>query len=195
MRHDTAIPLCAWVHQRLERRLAYAGYHIGDLFSHPRYRRRLVPFIESVMVGCHGHAVELARHFAVTLDAMRHGFPPQVTRDRLSILDQPASFWNRPLATLFTWKPEWETQLRAWADEVSSDELPADEPAWKRIRRLRDRAARQAHTTHRLTSSLSSRALRQTPSKIPSRPPNIIRSGHFIHRGAAKRHDFLRVNS
>src|SRR4051812_16985787 len=44
-RHGT-LSLGAWVHRKLERRLGTVGSNIPAKLNYPRYRRRLIPFLE-----------------------------------------------------------------------------------------------------------------------------------------------------
>jgi hypothetical protein len=141
------IPLGEWVHSKLEKRISFVGCNISIKLGRARNRRRLVPFLESLIAGRHGHAVELAQAFERFLD--RRPLPRAwLTRDRL-ITDRSIgvdlAFWNawcRALNALFAEQPEWEGRLRAWISEVAPVAPTQPEPAWKRIRRHRSKKTR-----------------------------------------------------
>lgn len=136
-----SIPLGQWVNDKLEKRLYFVGVNIGFRIEDERFRRRLVPFLESLVSGRYGHSVELARRFAHVLDKPSH-YSWRVKTDRFFGLDVWRDrIWLRALTELFEEQPEWEAKLRAWIAEVAPAEPPPDEPAWKRIRRLRKRSA------------------------------------------------------
>jgi hypothetical protein len=134
------IPLGQWVNDKLENRLSFVGRNIGTKIYREPYRLRLIPFLESVAAGCGGHSVELAVRFQPLLDDLAE--PDRLQRrDRRQL--QVVSWvdgWCRALRELFAEQPEWETKLRAWIAQTSPSAPPADEPAWKRIRRLRNRS-------------------------------------------------------
>jgi hypothetical protein len=136
------IPLGQWVNDKLEKRLAYVGNNIGAKIRAESYRRRLIPFLESLLAGRRGHAVEIARYFAMVLDGLPNGGRASDTSRSSNFLVWRSPVWNRALIDLFDEQPEWEARLRAWIAEVAPPEAMVAEPAWRRIRRYRGRSAR-----------------------------------------------------
>jgi hypothetical protein len=141
-RHGS-LPLGKWVDRKLEKRISFVGRNIGAKIERQRYRRRLVPFLESLIAGRRGHAVELAWSFAAILNGLTYtGRRPIAYYDLPDHLFGWSPPWHYALKTLFAEQPEWEDRLRNWIAETAGHAPATAEPAWQRIRRLKGRRTR-----------------------------------------------------
>ena len=80
------IPLGEWVDNKLEKRFSFAGRNIRVKIARDRYRRRLIPFFETLTEGRQGYSVELARRFARVLDSLSHVDYRNITLDSTSAI-------------------------------------------------------------------------------------------------------------
>ena len=117
-----AMPLGEWVKGRERKRLSLIGRKMLGNFHRERHRKRLVPFLESLIQGRSDLSREFARSFAVLLSLRQR--PPggrwSASRER-AVLNLYS--WIGPLDQLLEEQPEWEAKLRAWIEEVGGERL------------------------------------------------------------------------
>lgn len=115
-----AVLLGEWVDRRQNKRTWLIGRKLLANLHRDRHRKRLVPFLESLIQGRSELSRKLARSFALVLDPTpmsprgRRGQPLARTA-----IDWYA--WLGALDQLLEEQPEWERKLRAWIDQVDGE--------------------------------------------------------------------------
>lgn len=131
-------PLGIAIDRKLERRIALHGVMVAAART-PEERWRLTHFLEALMQGKSGHAVELARYFAMTL---RERMNPDWCDDSFGYerIRRHRWYWRHALSTLFEHEPIWQDRLHEWITRVLGTDPSLTAPAWKRVRNSRRRA-------------------------------------------------------